>query len=161
MESAIAKAIPMERHGYDGDPPQFVPFRDIGGEGVREIGIFRKIDRLEWLHSHKLIETHQRDAGRRLQADCEQAEFRGYTTLGSVKGGSGTNRLSDVRCDAIGRVNSARLHVAGIGWRMLELVVIENVSLAKAERRLRLRRDSGIGLLLGALDTLAHHYGLA
>jgi hypothetical protein len=69
--------------------------------------------------------------------------------------------LADVKCDAISRVNAARAHVGAKGWRILELVVLENASLGEAARRMRESADRmQLGLSV-ALDTLASHYGLA
>jgi hypothetical protein len=80
-----------------------------------------------------------------------------------VKGGSGTNRLPDVKCCAIARMNAARAHVGakGVGWRILELVVIENLSLEKAAAMMRIHCRGALPALQGALDVLAAHYRLA
>jgi len=163
MTKPMTKPIPMDqiRHGFDGQPAEFIAFRDIEGSEARTIGLFRKIDRLEWLHSHKRIENHQFDAGRKLQSDIEQAQIVSYATLGAVPGGVGTDRLSDAKCDAIARVNHVRIALRGIPWRILELVVIDGLTVEKAETRMRMRYRAGHGALLAALDTLAALYGLA
>ena len=156
----MAKAI-----GYDGNPPEFREARDLAGKGKRksELGPQNiRVDRIEWLLAHKRIDVAQHSAGRKLQHDFELAQIGSYAILSDAKGGSGTNRLPDLKCDAIARVNAARTHVgSGVGWRILELVVIENVSLEKAAARMRIHSRGALPALQGALDTLAAHYRLA
>lgn len=156
--------------GYDGSPPSFSPARGSEVRDPKTGAIIRagemsiqntNVDRLEWLLSHRRIDGPQHAAGRRLQRDSEQAQIGGFATLGALPGGSGTMRLSDAKCDAIKAVNDVRTLIRGMGWRILELVVLENVSLAKAEGRLRLPVGGGHGALIVALDLLASHYGLA
>lgn len=150
--------------GYDGLAPEFREARDLDGKGKRqaELGPQNiRVDRLEWLLAHKKIELHHHYAGRKLQHDQEQAQIGGYASLQGGLGGSGTTRLSDAKCDAIGRVNAARIYVGNKCWRILELVVIENTSLADAEARMGLTTGNGRGVLLAALDVLSNHYGLA
>ena len=157
----MAKAI-----GYDGNPPEFREARDIAGKGKRksELGPQNiRVDRIEWLLAHKRIDLPQHAAGRKLQRDSELAQIGSYAILTEVKGGSGTNRLPDLKCDAIARVNAARAHVGGkgVGWRILELVVIENISLEKAAATMRIHARGALPALQGALDALAAHYRLA
>ena len=154
--------------GYDGNAPEFREARDIAGKGKRksELGPENiRVDRIEWLLAHKRIDVAQHSAGRKLQHDSELAQIGGYASLENVKcgSGSGTNRLPDVKCDAIARVNAARAHVGsrGVGWRILELVVIENVSLEKGAAMMRIHPRGALPALQGALDTLAAHYKLA
>ena len=152
--------------GYDGNPPEFREARDVEGKGKRiaELGPQNiRVDRLEWLLAHRRIDVAQHAAGRRLQHDSEIAEIRGYAAVEIGRGGgaSGVNRLADVKCDAIVRINAARMHVGGKGWRILELVVLENASLGEAARRMRESADRmQLGLSV-SLDALASHYGLA
>ena len=157
----MAKAI-----GYDGNPPEFREARDLAGKGKRksELGPQNiRVDRIEWLLAHKRIDVAQHSAGRKLQHDSELAQIGSYAMLTDVKGGSGTNRLPDLKCDAIARVNAARAHVGskGVGWRILELVVIENRSLEKAAAQMRIHSRGALPALQGALDALAAHYRLA
>jgi len=156
--------------GFDGNPPEFRQKRGSEvrdqktGEVVREGEMSAQniaVDRLEWLLAHQRIQTHQHAAGRRLQRDAEQAAQVAYASLSDTLGGSGTNRVSDVRCDAIDRVNDARTHIGSKGWRIIELVALENISLGRAESMMRMGPGGGIGALTTALDTLARHYGLA
>ncbi len=157
----MARAI-----GYDGNPPEFREARDLAGKGKRksEFGPQNiRVDRIEWLLAHKRIDLAQHSAGRKLQHDSELAQIGSYAILTDVKGGSGTNRLPDLKCDAIARVNAARAHVGskGVGWRILELVVIENLSLEKAAAMMRIHSRGALPALQGALDALAAHYKLA
>jgi Domain of unknown function (DUF6456) len=157
----MAKAI-----GYDGNPREFREARDLSGKGKRksELGPQNiRVDRIGWLLAHKRIDVAQHSAGRKLQHDSELAQIGSYAMLTDVKGGSGTNRLPDLKCDAIARVNAARAHVGskGVGWRILELVVIENRSLEKAAAQMRIHSRGALPALQGALDALAAHYRLA
>jgi hypothetical protein len=154
------------RIGYDGNAPEFREARDIAGKGKRksELGPQNiRVDRLEWLLAHKRIDVAQHSAGRKLQHDTELAQIGSYATLENVKcgSGSGTNRLPDVKCDAIARVNAAHRHMGHKGWRILELVVIENVSLEKGAAMMRIHPRGALPALQGALDALAAHYKLA
>ncbi len=82
----MAKAI-----GYDGNPPEFREARDLAGKGKRksELGPQNiRVDRIEWLLSHKRIDVAQHSAGRKLQHDSELAQIGSYAMLTDVKGGS-------------------------------------------------------------------------
>lgn len=156
--------------GFDGNPPEFRPARGSQvfdpktGKVTREAVDSPQninVDRLEWMLAHNRILPHQHAAGRRLQGDWELAQIVSYGSLSGLPGGSGTVRLADAKCDAISRVNEARRQVGSSGWRILELVVIEGVSVGKAEGRMRLATGNGTGMLICALDALASHYGLA
>lgn len=156
--------------GFDGNPPCYVEARGSEvrdpktGKIVREAIIGPQninIDRLEWLLAHKRIEMHHHAAGRRLQREWETSQLMGYVSLEGGGGGSGTNRLSDVKCDAMAKVNAAKLHVGDKAWRILELVVLENMSPEKAGAKMRMMYRHSMGALTVALDTLARHYGLA
>ena len=150
------------KHGHDGERPEFMPVRDLAGAGKRETQsiVNANVDRLEWLLAHKRIELYQHQAGRKLQHDAELATIGGFASIGGTGGGAG-NVLSDAKCDAIARVNAARIAMGNSGWRILELVVLEGSPLNRAEARMRLRSGSGITALTVALDSLARHYGLA
>jgi hypothetical protein len=161
---AMSRAAP----GHDGNPPEFREARDIEGKGKRKSALGPqniRVDRLEWLLAHRRIDLAQHAAGRRLQHDWELALIGGYASPDASSGGpgsaSGVNRLADVKCDAIARVNAARGHVGGKGWRILELVAVQNVSLGEAALRMRESPDRmQLGLSV-ALDALASHYRLA
>lgn len=158
------------RHGFDGEGPIFEikrgsEVRDrLTGAIVREGEMSKQnlnVDRLEWLLAHKRIDVAQHAAGRRLQLDCEMAQIGGYTTLEGGKGGCGTNRLSDVKLDAMSRHGAAHAAAGNIGSLILRLVVEENKSLEKAGA---LMRVSGKAVALGlqmALDAVARFYELA
>jgi hypothetical protein len=152
----------MAKIGYDGEPPEFVSPRDILGKEARTLPDIWNVgsDRLNWYLAHEYILPHQHDAGIKLQRDNELAQIGGYQTCSENGGGtSGTIRLPDAKCDAIDRVNAAKQYVGPAAWRIIELVVFENISVGKAESRLRMA--TGNGALIVALDTLARHYGFA
>ena len=156
--------------GHDGNPPEFRPTRDLLGMGRRASadGLQNiNTDRLEWLLAHRHIDVAQHGAGRRLQRDRELSVIGGYAMSPAfaeklVGGGSGRpSDPADIRCDAIRRVNAARAHVGAIGFRILELVVLENVALAEAARRLGEPAGKLPLALRVALDSLASFYRLA
>lgn len=170
----IGKPKPCAIHGaapgHDGNPPEFREARDLEGKGKRRSELGPQnicVDRLEWLLAHKRIDLAQHAAGRRLQRDCELAAIGGYAAIDgggfgrSPGSGSGVNRLADVKCDAIARVNAARAHVGAKGWRILELVAVENVSMGEAAKRMDQSPDRIQLALAVALDALASHYRLA
>lgn len=145
--------------GYDGEPPEFRQ----RGTAVQNI----QVDRLEWLLGHGHIDVAQHGAGRRLQRDRELAAIGGYALplvfAGPDRGeGFGARSFpSDAKCDAIRRINAARAHVGGLGFRILELVVLENVAIHEAARWLG-EPVSKLPLALKvALDSLAGFYRLA
>ena len=165
MKNERAAPIP----GHDGNPPAFRPARDIEGRGRRAaVNGLQNIntDRLEWLLAHRLIDVAQHGAGRQLQRDRELSVIGGYAAspvFGTKLPGAGVRGSNppDVRCDAIRRVNAARAHVGGLGFRILELVVLENAAMNEAARRLG---EPGAKLPLAlrvALDSLASFYRLA
>lgn len=157
------------RIGYDGNAPEF---REKRGSEVRDPGtgaVIRtaefgteniNVDRIAWLLAHKRIERHQFDAGRQLQGDWELSKLENYASLRGGVSGSGTNLLPDVKCDAIQRVGDARIRVGHMGWRILDMVVIRNISLEKCAAILRVKPASMSTGLQVALDALASHYGL-
>lgn len=145
--------------GYDGEPPEFRQ----RGTAVQNI----QVDRLEWLLGHGHIDVAQHGAGRRLQRDRELAAIGGYAlplVFAGPDRGEGFGARSfpgDIKCDAIRRMNAARAHVGGIGFRILELVVLENVAIHEAARRLG-EPVSKLPLALKvALDSLAGFFRLA
>jgi hypothetical protein len=120
-------------------------------------------DRLEWLLAHRHIDVAQHGAGRRLQRDWEMSLIGSYA-MSPVRSGTASARAdlpADVKCDAIRRMNRARAHVGGTGFRILELVVLENTALAEAGRRMAEPVAKLPLALRVALDALASFYHLA
>jgi uncharacterized protein DUF6456 len=158
------------KHGFDGQAPEFrlkrgSEVRDPKtGAVIREAEMGREninVDRLAWLLAHRRIETHQHDAGRRLQGDWEVSKLENYASLQGGRGGSGTNLLPDVKCDAIDRVNAARIAVGHTGWKIIDMVALQNISLEKTASIIRVKPSSASTGLQVALDALASHYGLS
>jgi hypothetical protein len=157
----------MRLPGHDGNPPEFRPARELDGrsrrgavQGAQNINT----DRLEWLLAHRHIDVAQHGAGRRLQRDWEMSLIGGYAispAAVSVSGGRTPDSPADIRCDAIRRMNQARAHVGATGFRILELVVLENVAIAAAARRLGEPVAKLPLALRVALDSLASFYRLA
>jgi len=153
--------------GHGGNPPEFRPARDLDGQnrrravqGAQNINT----DRLEWLLAHRHIDVAQHGAGRRLQRDWEMSLIGGYAMSPanvSISAGTRSDSPADLRCDAIRRMNQARAHVGATGFRILELVVLENVAIADAARRLGEPVAKLPLALRVALDCLASFYRLA
>ena len=145
--------------GYDGEGPEFRQ----RGTTVQNI----RVDRLEWLLGHGHIDVAQHGAGRRLQRDRELAAIGGYAlppayATPATRGGFGARSFpTDTKCDAIRRMNAARAHVGGLGFRILELIVLENVAVHEAARRLGEPVAKLPLALKVALDSLAGFYRLA
>jgi hypothetical protein len=151
--------------GHDGEPPEFRPARDFAGKGRRVLQATQNVntDRLEWLLAHRHIDVAQHGAGRRLQRDWEMSLIGGYA-MSPVRSGPRSvvaEFPADVKCDAIRRMNRARAHVGGTGYRILELVVLENGAIADAARRMGEPVAKLPLALRVALDSLASFYGLA
>lgn len=152
------------RIGYDGNPPVFRPARDIVGQGKREVIDGPQninIDRLEWYLDHRLIERHHHTAGRKLQLYAETAELSsGVSLLAGARGGGSMTSLSDAKCDALDKLNKARAELSPMNWRLIDLVVLQNITAQKASRQMGFHERSAMPTLVMALDSLAKHYGL-
>jgi len=150
---------PKPMQGHDGEPPEFRQ----RGTALQNV----HVDRLEWLLAHGHIDVAQHGAGRRLQRDRELAAIGGYAlppafVAPARSGGFGARSFpTDVKCDAIRRMNAARAHVGGLGFRILELVVLENTAVHEAARRLGEPVAKLPLALKVALDSLAGFYNLA
>ena len=160
----------MTTVGYDGNAPVFALARGSEIVDSRTGKVTRQgedspqninIDRLEWLLAHRGIEKHQHEAGRRLQGDWEQSQLMGYAVMGGAGGGGSINRPSDAKCDALARYGAAISALVGPRHRaMIEMVVLQNVSLSRAAASIRLNRHASQAVFQDALDVLAAHYGL-
>jgi hypothetical protein len=151
--------------GYDGSGPAMREPRDLAGHAARSLPTLQNsnCDRLEWLLSHGKIEQYQLDAGRRLEADCQLAQIGGYVSGGNgCRAPAAASTLSDAKLDAIARVGRARSSLVPTAWRLLDLVVLQNIALCEAGRRLwgKSGRGEPLGALRFALDGLAAHYGI-
>jgi hypothetical protein len=155
------------RPGHDGNPLEFRQARDIEGRGRRQaVQGAQNIntDRLEWLLAHRHIDVAQHGAGRKLQRDWELSLIGGYAmspAFAGVSARAASGSPADIRCDAIRRMNEARTHVGATGFRILELVVLENAAIAAAARRLGEPVAKLPLALRVALDSLASFYRLA
>lgn len=150
--------------GYDGNQPIFRPARDIVGQGKRETIDGPQninIDRLEWMLDRQYIEPHHHAAGRKLQYYWEIVNRSGgMSLLGGGRGGSSMTSLSDAKCDAHAAMNTARAAISPMNWRIIELVVLDNMSSTAAMAKMRFNADSATSAVKLALDSLAQHYGL-
>ena len=154
-----AMSGPKPVQGHDGEPPEF----RRRGTTVQNI----HVDRLEWLLAHGHIDVAQHGAGRRLQRDRELAAIGGHALPPAFAartrgGGFGARSFpTDVKCDAIRRMNAARAHVGGLGFRILELVVLGPAAVHEAARRLGEPVAKLPLALKVALDSLAGFHRLA
>jgi hypothetical protein len=163
------KADGARAPGHDGNAPEFRAARDLAGHGKRSAvqGLQNiNTDRLEWLLAHRHIDVSQHGAGRRLQRDREMSVIGGYamSPAFSASAGGPAGRHSapaDIKCDAIRRMNAARAHIGKTGFRIVELIVLENVAVAEAARRLGEPAAKLPLALRVALDSLASFYRLA
>jgi hypothetical protein len=122
------------------------------------------VDRLEWLLERGMIHPAHHGAGRKLQRDRELACIGGYALPQMAEGARGSSRRmlpNDVQCDAMRRMNAARAHVGPLGFRIVELVVLDGISLREAARRLGEPVPKMPLALRVALDSLASFYRLA
>lgn len=173
--SAVAiSAVPATapKIGYDGNPPEFGVKRgsevrdSLTGEIIREAEVSPlnvNLDRIEWLYAHKKIDQAQYDAARKLQSDCQIAEIMNYASPALVGGGTQCGFICDAKIDAMKRVNAARAVFVHYwpGWKLIELVAVENYSTEKATAIMRRPHKWGPSALADALDMLAKHYRLA
>ena len=166
----VMKADGARAPGHDGNAPEFRAARDLAGSGKRSAvqGLQNiNTDRLEWLLAHRHIDVTQHGAGRKLQRDREMSVIGGYAmspafSASAAGGAAGRHSApADIKCDAIRRMNAARAHVRKTGFRILELIVLENVAVAEAARRLGEPVAKLPLALRVALDLLASFYRLA
>jgi hypothetical protein len=167
MNIQAAIAINPERHGFDGERPELEPPQDFKGADRKlpERENYNS-DRVHWLFRHKKVDAVQNEAAQRLQMDWQISQIGGFVSSGAAIGGRSTlvpSNLPDTKCDANERVNGARDCMVAIAWRLVEMVVLENIGLEVAGKRLWGRNERGValGALRFALDQLAKFYGLA
>lgn len=151
--------------GYDGNPPKFLPVRDLAGKGKRKLaGVYNaNTDRLGWLEARRRISPTQLAAGRRLQHDWQQSQVGDYCALSGatmVRGGHHGSWLPDAKLDAQARHGAAMRLLGHSGRVIVDRVVLQNIPMATAEAIMGLPEGGGIGALTVALDTLAAHYGM-
>lgn len=160
----------MRAPGYDGNPPIFVEARGsrvidpATGQVLREAvdgPTNVAVDKLAHLRHCRLIDEVHQTAGRMFQADWEDAERISYGNYSDVRGGGGVTDIAQHKADAMKRRSAAKAHLGPFSFRILEMVCLEGNSVEKAASRLGKHPKFGMGLFVGALDTLARHYGLA
>lgn len=150
--------------GHDGERPQFREVKDfVYVEGQRESVKGPKnvnCDRITWLHNQDEISDRQFEAGQRLERDYEQSQLV-PVAASTVLVAAGSNDLqgspNDAQIDASRRYAKAKAAI-GSNWAILELVVIDHLSVGKAGVKLRVHRKVAHGFLNAALNQLADHY---
>lgn len=171
MKTNSIAVVPVHRHGFNGNPPEFREKRfsavkDSAGRILREAEASPQnvaSDRLEWYLAHGKISPHHHQAGNRLFGDAHLAEIACYSVIGAVGGHGGGTLLPDAKIDAMKRINSARAALSPLSWRTVELVIMSGPpghTVEEAGTIMGFGRRNGMGLLIAALDQLAAHYGL-
>jgi len=160
---------PKLQPGHDGEPPVHVPARDIEsidrwtGKKRRETPdspMNINVDRIEWLFTHGVIEQRHHQAARRLQRDWEIGLIMPYAQMGVVAGNSGKPDFTPAhaKMDAMERFGDAKRAVGPKGFRIIDLVALQAMSVQKAAAAMRVHQQRAQGMLLVALDVLAAHY---
>ncbi len=162
--------VVKRKHGYDGHAPHFMPARDI--ESVdRLTGVRRRetpagplnvnTDRIEWLLARDKLSKRQYAAARRFQADWERAQILPVAAPALVRssGRSAPELPNDAKVAAMRRHRAAAIAL-GRWHRVVELVALENRTLAQAAAALHMHAERASEQLETGLDVLADHYGL-
>lgn len=151
--------------GFDGNPPEFGMRKDYvyvdGEREATESPENNNASRIKWLCAHHRITKRQFAAGDRFEQDWNQAliEPRANSVLVGAGGGAGTMHPNDAKRAAMQRDGDAR-QALGRLLPIVQLVVIDNLSIGKASAMLRIHGQAAIELLKVGLETLADHYKL-
>ena len=153
--------------GHDGNVPEFGIRRDfVYADGKREATESPENcnhSRVKWLFTHKKIEDRQFAAAERLSRDWELSLMQPRASSVIVgNGGGGSGQLpNDAKVAAMRRHGDAMKALDRIRARLIvELVVIQNLSVEKASAQMRVHHRFGSGALNVALHFLADHYKL-
>lgn len=152
--------------GHDGQPPEFVLRRDyVYSNGQRETTESPEninYSRVKWLLNHRRIEKRQYDAAEKLSKHWEKSQIMPSASRILV-GAGGANHAEDIIDSKItaGAKFAEAQNMLGRNWAIIQLVVIDNVSVEQASARLRMHPKFGMGALGAALHFLADHYGLS
>jgi hypothetical protein len=158
---------PKMEAGHDGNPPMFVPTRDVlAKDGSRE-----RIDgptnvnhnRLTMLFHRGIIDQCQLAAGNRLALDWELSQITPMSSsklesITSISRGA-FNHPNDAKRDAMRRHGDA-VEAAGRAWPIIEAVCIKDQRVDEAAAKLHIHPRRATGQLEIGLDVLAVHYGL-
>lgn len=155
----------LGRAGHDGEPPVFTSARDDltdPEDKSRKLESPQNVncDRARFLFHREEIDARQYEAARRLQKDWETALIMPVASNVMVgAGGSGDVHPNDAKIAAMQRHGAAKAAL-GWGWNVVELVVLEHLSLNKAGARMRCHEKRAMGMLWLALHMLADFYRL-
>lgn len=157
----------VSKIGYDGHPLYIEQVRDPDGQGKRELTRERRYDTIGKLRKTNAIDEVQWDAACRLQQQAEAAELRSGMNWDGVRTARGRFSLSDAKDSAMAAHADTRASVelamgrAGtLGSRLLQLVVIDNLTLQQAARIMGEDHRRLSMALRVALDVLVRHYRL-
>jgi hypothetical protein len=155
--------------GYDGEPPILVEAdRKAKWDKDQSPLQNRNTNRITYLHHQGSISDVQAEAARRFQKDWELSLIQPTASSVMVGAGGGSQLPNDAKVDAMHRRGRAlealgcdlKRGIMTAGARVLELVVIRELTVKQSADRLVKHPQYVIGILGGALDVLAGHYGL-
>lgn len=165
---------PKLQPGHDGEPPIFAPTRDIEatdkwtGKRIRE-----QVDgptnintsRLSWLLAREHISKRQAKAGSNLFDDWYFSQRIQYSQMGIIAGISGRTDYSPAQAkleaaEAFSAASNALKQASYRSWQIVDLVVLQELSVEKACAHLHIKTPRGFGNLESGLDILANHYRL-
>lgn len=160
--------------GYDGEPPKHLPARDIEGvdkwtgKRVRETpksDMNVNTSRLAWLLARDHITKRQAKAGSNLFDDWYFSQRIQYSQMGVLAGISGRTDYTpaQAKLEAAQRFHAAASALKAASqraWQMVDLVVLQELSVERASARLHIKSTRGFGNLEAGLDILASHYRL-
>lgn len=157
-------------HGFNDQPPEFMPARDITakdlltGRKVRETPdgpINVNTDRVEWLFAHNKITQRQHRAANILQQDWKIAQIAPCSSGSMIKGASGglPDHPNDRKVSAMKRHGAAHIALGRLR-NAVTLVVEENKTFQQVAAILAIHERAAAERCLIGLDLLADFYRL-
>lgn len=154
--------------GHDGQRPKFVESQDfVYVDGKREPVLGPQninCDRIAYLFAKKRIELRQYQAAERIWRDWyDMGQFPKASNVIVGNGASGGSLgPGDVQVQASIRFHNAKRDLEWArNWAIVELVVLDQVSVEKAAGMLHLHSRFAMACLHCALHMLANHYKFA
>ena len=152
--------------GHDGNRPEFAIRKDFvyidGQREATESPENVNHSRVRWLLEHKRITPRMFEAADRHEKDWNTSlmQPRASSVVVGNGGGNGDMHPNDKKIAAMRRRGDA-VTVCGRMYPMVELVVLQNLSVGKASAKLGIHNQAGIIILRVALATLADHFKIA
>jgi hypothetical protein len=152
--------------GYDGNPPIFVPTKDLIGAGGKREQIDGPTNlnhtRLTLLLARGSISAGQARAGARLYKDWYLSRIdpaANSVMVGNGGSGGSVQLPNDAKVDAMKRHGEA-MGALGMAWSIVEAVCCFEQRLDHVASRLKLNPQRAIGRLEAGLDVLRLHYAV-